>query len=126
MIPSVLIVDDSQDNCELMKVLFETSGAKTKLMLRSSEVAAAVKAAKRLGEPFDMIVIDIMMPELNGFELATNLRKDGYDGPIIAVTSALDGFGRKKGKEVGITSYLSRDTLTLDLARALLSAHVSS
>lgn len=124
--PKVLIVDDDTDILMLLALNFEQAGADVTTLenpvLANDLAVSQIKA----GKAFDMIVIDIRMPEMNGHQLAKSLRDEGYKGAIVAFTSVATGEGRKEGKEVGITNYLSKDTLSKDLVAAMLSEYCGS
>ena len=118
--PRVLIVDDHQSMLDLMATCFKQAGAKVKTVLSPEEALTLTKAAADLGQPFDMIVVDIQMPEMTGFQLAEKLREAGFAGPIAAFTNTVSGLGKKKGLEVGITTYLDKATVKVDVVEALL------
>ena len=77
-------------------------------------------------EPFDVLITDIEMPNMNGFELAQKVKSDPslQDIPIIAVTSLSGEEDRKRGKEAGIDEYqvkLNRE-MVLEAIQGLLEA----
>lgn len=119
----VLIVDDIEDMVFVMTGLFEQAGAKVESSTRPDKAFEIAEARIKLGEPHDMIVIDIRMPRKSGHELAKDLRAAGYEGPIVAFTSVATGGGRKLGGEVGITTYLSKETLSKGLIMALIEQY---
>ena len=82
-----LILDDSEDTIRMLQELLKTGGAK---VMTASNGAEALRLA--LENEFDVILSDISMPEMDGFEFLQRLRKiDGrQDVPVIAIT----GFGR--------------------------------
>ena len=84
----VLAVDDDEDNTSLLRQLLELSGARV-LTANSGSTALALAANSDL----DIVLSDISMPGMDGFELARRLRKlDGKENvPVIALT----GFGRR-------------------------------
>ena len=119
----VLIVDDRPDMLQLMSINFEEAGANVVQLSNPEEALAMVTKSVESGDPYDMVISDIMMPEMNGFELTKKLRAAGYAGPIVAFTATVSGHGRKEGSEAGITTYLSKDTLKPNLVTALLETH---
>jgi CheY-like chemotaxis protein len=78
----VLLVDDSEDNQNLFRRILTTAGARVVL---ASDGLAAVALQKR--EPFDVIIMDVRMPILDGYEATKRIRANGYTGPVIALTA---------------------------------------
>jgi two-component system CheB/CheR fusion protein len=110
----VLLVDDSADTLDAFRTLLEMEGAKVRAELGGKAALAAASEA-----PFDLILSDIGMPGMSGYELIVELRKLPQTATIPAI--ALTGFGRDKdvtealeagfdahvGKPVSLTALLA-------------------
>lgn len=79
---SILLVDDSADNCHLIERILSKTAAK---VTTADNGAKAVQIAT--AQPFDLILMDVQMPVMNGLEATEELRKRGYRRPIIALTA---------------------------------------
>jgi DNA-binding response OmpR family regulator len=88
-IKSVLIVDDEEDTLKLLKMIVELSGYEAFITLNSMEAITMAQV-----EQPDVVLLDVMMPKLDGFQLCKMLRADPKtrDLPVIFVTaySSLD------------------------------------
>jgi PAS domain S-box-containing protein len=93
----VLIVEDQPDTLEMLATHFQTRGYET---LPCSSAAEAIQIADR--EPFDILISDIAMPEIDGLQLIRTLRqKKGLEGiPAIALT----GYASEKDAETAIAA----------------------
>ena len=104
----VLLVEDEQSlQCLFSRFFKETE---IKMDLASDGRIAYEKAteSKATGRPYDLILLDIRMPEMDGYEVVRRLRQDGWQGPIIAQTAyALTG-DRQKCLEAGCDDYISK------------------
>jgi CheY-like chemotaxis protein len=111
-IPVILIVDDNQQNLELLQAYLEDVDCET--------VAAydGVEALERVAESApDLILLDIMMPKMSGFEVCKRLKKNPKtaDIPVIMVT-ALNEFGDiERGIDSGTDDFLSKPVNKLEL-----------
>ncbi len=100
----ILVVDDEQDLCEILQYNLETEGY---------EVETANSAEEALGmhpEAFDLILLDVMMGTMSGFQLARTLREQPKTAgvPIIFIT-ALDGEDDIiKGLNLGADDYMAK------------------
>lgn len=84
--PRILIADDSQLNAELLEAHLEGSGFETKIISNGEETLTAA----RTWQP-DIILLDVMMPKLSGFEVCRRLRADTAAAGIgILMITALD------------------------------------
>jgi CheY-like chemotaxis protein len=115
----VLIVEDEPDNREIMRtVVEELLGLRAVL---SANGEASIELAESLRP--DVILMDLMMPVLDGFEAITRLRSNPATAsiPIIAVTALGRPTDRQRALDIGATDYLSKpfdlDTLTETIGR---------
>lgn len=116
----VFIVDDDLDTLTVMSVLFESLGANVTLCSESTDAARTYGLNTRADKPFDLIVLDIRMPRMNGYELAAELKAQGHKGMIVAFTANVTGRGRRVSKEGSFDYYFSKGTFDKNLAKALL------
>lgn len=110
--PVILIVDDNQQNLELLQAYLEDVDCET--------IAAydGVEALEKVAETMpDLILLDIMMPKMSGFEVCKRLKNDpkNADIPVIMVT-ALTEFGDiERGIDSGTDDFLSKPVNKLEL-----------
>jgi signal transduction histidine kinase/DNA-binding response OmpR family regulator len=114
----VLLAEDHEVNRELFTLLLNKMGCS--VVTASDGVEAAELGSSRC---FDLVLMDIFMPRMSGYEAAQALRDKGYKGPIVAVTaSALKG-EREKCIEAGMDDILVKPFKKDDLA-ALLAEYL--
>ncbi|HLA14712.1 MAG TPA: ATP-binding protein [Gemmatimonadaceae bacterium] len=115
---TVLIVDDESRNRDLLKVMLAPEGVQ--LVAASDGAEALAMVAKN---PPDLILLDVMMPGMNGYEVAVKLKDDPKSThiPIIMITALDDRAGRLLGLNSG-----ADDFLTKPIDRAELSVRVRS
>ena len=84
VLPTVLIVDDLQDNLDLLEDLLEDHSVQ---LIRAMSGAEAIAVAER--QKLDLVILDVNMPGMDGFEVAGRLRKtpNGAAVPIIFLTA---------------------------------------
>ena len=85
---NILICDDADDAALALKkiIVFSTPNANLKIFKTGYEVLAFIRAGKKP----DICFLDIIMPEMDGITLATRIREQGYDGPIVFLTTEND------------------------------------
>ncbi|MBK7995348.1 MAG: response regulator [Blastocatellia bacterium] len=100
---TILVAEDSITARMLIKNILEMAGYKVKTAVDGLEAFVLLK-----NEEFDLVVSDIEMPKMNGFELTTKIRQDKKlaDLPIILVTSLDSRQDREKGIDVGASAYI--------------------
>jgi PAS domain S-box-containing protein len=114
----ILLAEDHEVNRELFTLLLTKAGCK---VVTARDGVEALEIG--LGRRFDLVLMDIFMPRMSGYEAVAELRAKGYEGPIVAVTaSALKG-EREKCIESGMNDILvkpfKRDELADLLAKYL-------
>lgn len=110
--PVVLVVDDNQQNLELLQAYLEDMDCETVPAYDGLEALEII--AKR---PPDLILLDVMMPKMSGFEVCRRIKNDPKtsDIPVIMVT-ALNEFGDiERGIDSGTDDFLSKPVNKLEL-----------
>ncbi|PQO26296.1 ATP-binding protein [Blastopirellula marina] len=122
---NVLVVEDSRDAQLLVRTILERAGATVKLATNGVEALEAVDNAAQAAEPFDVIIMDMQMPIMDGFTATQKLRKLGCTLPIIALTAQAMEEDRQRCLDVGCSDYqtkpIHRKTLLKKLHMALRS-----
>lgn len=119
--PRVLVVDDDPDKLSLLEVALTMAGYEVRTARDGAEGLAAIPSFLP-----DLVVSDVMMPRLNGYELARSIRDNPQTRfiPIILQTAAgLRAADQRLGSEVGALGYITDPTdldLLLSRARTLL------
>lgn len=110
--PIVLVVDDNLQNLELLQACLEDMDCKT---LPAHDGIEALKIIA--DNPPDLILLDVMMPKMSGFEVCRRLKNDPKttDIPVIMVT-ALNEFGDiERGIDSGTDDFISKPVNKLEL-----------
>ena len=117
---SVLAVDDSATSRMLIKSMLEGAGYKVTSAVDGLEAFAMLRA-----NSFDLLVSDVEMPRLNGFELTARIRADDRlsELPVVLVTGLETREDREHGIDVGANAYIAKSSLDqsnlLDAVRRL-------
>lgn len=98
----ILIVDDDSNICELLRMYFNKDGFDTAIAVDGVE---AIELALRY-KP-DLILLDIMMPKLDGWQVCREIRKTS-EVPIIMLTAKGEVFDKILGLELGADDYISK------------------
>lgn len=113
----VLVVDDRRDVRHISQHFLEKAGAKVSTAEDGQQGIDAVIAARDAGEPFDLIVMDIQMPVIDGMQAVATLRSAGIESPIIALTADAMKGDRDKCLNAGCDDYLSKPIDQAELIR---------
>src|ERR1700675_1702338 len=102
---TILVADDQAANRELLEELLTAQGCK---VITVPDGAAAVEELTRT--QVDLVLLDVMMPHLNGFEVCEKIKNnpDTYLIPVIMITALSDKHDRLEGIKVGADDFLSR------------------
>ncbi|MGL6075611.1 MAG: response regulator [Fimbriiglobus sp.] len=120
--PKILIVDDTRQNAELLEAHLDGQGFETHLASHGEEALALAETLNP-----DVVLLDVMMPKLSGFEVCRRLRANPATKNIgILMVTALDQpTDIERGVEVGTDDFLTRPVNKTELllrVRALLQA----
>ncbi len=114
----VLLAEDGEDNRDLLTAFLQDAGVE---VVCAENGAAAIDLAMK--QSCDLVLMDMQMPEVDGYTAATRLRKQDFCKPIIALTANAMTDDRRKCLEAGCDEYLSkpvdRDRLVSTIAKLL-------
>ncbi|MDR0520757.1 MAG: response regulator [Planctomycetaceae bacterium] len=104
----ILVVEDMAVNQVVMSTLLREAGAKVEIADNGAHGVQKIMQDADSGLFFDVILMDMQMPVMDGYEATAFLRKQRYDRPIIAVTAhALTG-DREKTLQAGCNDYIAK------------------
>jgi len=83
----VLLAEDGADNQRLIKFHLSELGVEVEIAENGKQAVEQAMAAVKRGEPFHLILMDMQMPEMDGYEATRQLRQKGYNRPIVALTA---------------------------------------
>jgi signal transduction histidine kinase/HPt (histidine-containing phosphotransfer) domain-containing protein/ActR/RegA family two-component response regulator len=119
----VLVVEDGPDNQRLFQTQLASMGIAVTLASDGEAGAKRALLAVEEGKPFDLVLMDMQMPVLDGYEATSLLRNSGYRNPILALTAHAMSGDREKCIRAGCDGYLSkplrRESLIEELYRYL-------
>ena len=103
-----LIADDRRDVWRVAKYFLEQAGATVEIAQNGQETLDLVDQRNTEGTAFDIVLMDMQMPVMTGYEATRELRKRGFPGPIIALTAGAMKGDREKCLQAGCTDYFAK------------------
>ena len=101
----VLLVEDNELNMEIARFIIENEGARVICATNGKE---AVDIYKNAPKSFDIILMDIMMPEMDGLQATQVIRSFDHDIPIVAMTANAFAEDKIKAKKAGMNAHVSK------------------
>ncbi|MDX2118422.1 MAG: ATP-binding protein [Planctomycetota bacterium] len=83
----VLVAEDGIDNQRLIRAFLTREGAEVTIVDNGKHAMEAAIAAREGGRAFDVVLMDVQMPIMDGYTATRSLRAAGYDGPVLALTA---------------------------------------
>ena len=122
---SVLVVDDNMVNQKVAKQMLVKLGYEVSLAGDGVEALRAIDAGD-----FDLVLMDVQMPVMDGWEATTELRRRGQTIPVIAMTAHALEEDRKRCEEVGMDGYVFKpmniESLNAEMTRVLAKLRVAN
>ena len=111
----VLSVDDAIDNQLLVKKILQRHGAEVETAANGAE-----GYEKAITGKFDIVLMDIQMPVLDGYRATEKLRENGFTRPIIAITAFASPQDREKCLQAGCDDYMPKPINSAELVQMIL------
>lgn len=101
----ILVVDDTLDSLRFLKLLLEKKGYRVRATSKGQHALQSVAAKLP-----DLILLDVKMPEMDGFEVCRHLKTDEYsrDVPVIFISALHDTLDKVKGFRAGAVDYITK------------------
>ena len=117
---TILIVDDTQENVSLLEVIL----SEDYLIRTATRGSEALEIAREM--PPDLILLDIIMPDMNGYDVCKALKTDTVTNkiPVIFVTSLLNHGDEARGFEAGCVDFLTKPIIGA-VVRTRVKAHLA-
>jgi len=115
---TVLYVDDNDEILEIIGMLMEGTDYHLLTVNDSSKAVAMC-----LEKTPDLVLMDINMPGMNGFEVTKKLRSSGFNNPIVVLTASESDDDRKQAKTAGCTDYILK-TVDMRNVRSIIDQYI--
>jgi two-component system sensor histidine kinase/response regulator len=117
----MLLVDDNQTNRRILREMLGAEGIKVDEASTAAEGLEALRRAVQKRAPYDLAILDVQMPDMDGFQLATAVRGErGLKGTrLLMLTSAGQRGDGERCRQLGIRGYLTKPLSRADLLEAL-------
>ncbi len=107
----ILVIDDNEKTLDVLKLALERAGFRVTTASSWKAVEEQVKKSYRVKDPFELVVLDLMMPERSGFEILRSLQIVLSPMPPVIVLSAITDIKKKvEARDLGVSKYLTKPT----------------
>jgi two-component system sensor histidine kinase/response regulator len=104
----VLIVDDNQTNRRILEEIFHNWRMSPQAVPSGADALAALESAANAGQPFHLVVSDVNMPEMDGFQLFECIHSQYANVPVILMTSGARTGDVARCRELGVAAHLTK------------------
>ena len=114
---NILVIDDIKTNCQVAKLSIEkiVQGASVDIALSGKEGISLLQQKQ-----YDLVLLDIKMPEMDGYATVKEIRRLGYKVPVIALSADAYKSSIEKAKQCGFNEYLTKPFKWDDMRKIIL------
>lgn len=105
----ILIIEDERQIADILSTKLNQSGFLARAVFDGREGLKALE-----GEPFDLILLDILMPTLDGWEFLRQIRAKGIETPVVILSNLSQTEDKEKGKALGAVGFLVKSDVGLE------------
>lgn len=120
---NILIVDDEQTHLLLLQNILEDEGYQTSTFSNPAEALEAI-----YGDDYDVVLLDIMMPKLDGFEILERIKTDksAENTSIIIISAKNDFWSIKNAMDLGAFDYVTKPINIQDVKNKIKAAMIKN
>ena len=119
-----LVVDDDFNTCDSVSCMLQQIGLRAEWTLSGKEAVLRTRQAVMRNDNYSVYIIDWLLPDMNGIEVARRIRKEtGDEVPIIVLTAYDWSDIEEEAKAAGVTAFCAKPLFMSDLKSALLAAN---
>ncbi|NNE00721.1 MAG: response regulator, partial [Pirellulaceae bacterium] len=124
----VLIVDDNETNRLILQEIMDLWGVLPTCVEGGQEAIEKVSQASQRGEPFGLVLLDMMMPKVDGFAVAEAISKEGYltETKVIMISSAVRSGDFQRCRFFGISRLVTKPIIQSELLQVILDVMSTS
>jgi len=116
----ILVIDDNAKTLDVLKLALERADFRVSTASSWEVVEDKIKIGYRIKDPFDLIVLDLMIPERSGFDILRTLHVILVPMPPVIVLSAITDVRKKvEARDMGVAKYLTKPTTPDRLVKAI-------
>ncbi|HDD61023.1 MAG TPA: response regulator transcription factor [Chloroflexi bacterium] len=116
----ILVIDDNTKTLDVLKLALDRAGFRVSTANSWETVEDKIKIGYRIKDPFDLIVLDLMIPERSGFDILRTLHAILIPMPPVIVLSAITDVKKKvEARDMGVAKYLTKPTTPDRLVKAI-------
>jgi CheY-like chemotaxis protein len=104
----LLLAEDNKSNQMLISMVLRKSGATVDIASNGREAIDKIHSAAGMDNPYDLILMDLLMPNLDGLETTRLLREEGFERPIVALTARTSEADRERCLSNGFNAFLTK------------------